>query len=94
MAIASPDSDPTPKWARTILSATRSRNRVRGSPDVLFLMADLVATRAACGGCCAVSGMAFDFVIVGNGQAKRPFAPSLDRIDPSQPYRRDNVLLG
>lgn len=56
-------------------------------------MADLIAVWEICNGCCAFSGLPFDFQVIGNGQAKRPFAPSLDRIDRHQPYRRDNVRL-
>lgn len=56
-------------------------------------MADLTAVWEACNGCCAFSGLPFNFQVIGNGQAKRPFAPSLDRIDRHQPYRRDNVRL-
>ena len=56
-------------------------------------MADLVAVWRDCAGCCKVSGLPFDLQVVGNGQARRPFAPSLDRIDRHKPYRRDNVRL-
>ena len=56
-------------------------------------MADLTAAWAACGGCCSVSGLPFSFLVVGDGQAKPPFAPSLDRIDRHQPYQRNNVRL-
>jgi len=56
-------------------------------------IADLVAIWNACGGRCAVSGLPFSLQVVGDGQAKRPFAPSLDRIDRHRPYRRDNVRL-
>jgi hypothetical protein len=56
-------------------------------------MADLAAAWNACSGRCAVSGMAFGLQIVGDGEAKRPFAPSLDRIDRHKSYRRKNVRL-
>jgi hypothetical protein len=56
-------------------------------------MSDLEAAWKNCGGSCAVSGMPFDFRAVGDGQARHPFAPSLDRIDRHKSYRRDNVRL-
>jgi hypothetical protein len=56
-------------------------------------MDDLAAAWEACSGCCAISGLPFGLQVVGDGQAKRPFAPSLDRIDRHKPYRRDNVRL-
>jgi hypothetical protein len=68
------------------------RGIVSGSPPV-YTMADLAAVWEACGGCCAVSGLPFGLVAFGDGQAQRPFAPSLDRIDRHKPYRRDNVRL-
>jgi hypothetical protein len=74
------------------VSAANARNRARESDEV-FSMNDLAAAWEASGGCCAVSGLAFDLQVVGDGQAKHPFAPSLDRIDRHKPYRRDNVRL-
>jgi hypothetical protein len=56
-------------------------------------MSDLAAAWQASGGHCAVSGLAFDLQVVGDGQARHPFAPSLDRINRHKPYRRDNVRL-
>jgi Mrr restriction endonuclease-like protein len=87
-----PDSNRPPKWARTLVSAANARNRVRESQEV-FSMVDLAAVWEACSGCCAISGLPFGLQVVGDGQAKRPFAPSLDRIDRHKPYRRDNVRL-
>jgi hypothetical protein len=92
MPIDPPDGSPPPKWARTLVNAANARNRARGSQED-FLMSDLEAAWESCGGCCAVSGMPFDFQVVGDGQARRPFAPSLDRIDRHKPYQRDNVRL-
>jgi hypothetical protein len=42
---------------------------------------------------CALSGLRFDLRIIGSGKARRPFAPSLDRIDSTGGYTRDNVRL-
>ena len=44
-------------------------------------------------GCCAITGMTFSLKRVGTGQARRPFAPSLDRVDGEGGYTRDNVRL-
>jgi hypothetical protein len=92
MPIDPPNSARPPKWARALVSAANARNRARESQET-FSMDDLAAAWETCGGRCAVSGMAFNLVAVGDGQAKRPFAPSLDRIDRHKPYQRDNVRL-
>src|SRR6202051_4771987 len=100
MPIDPPNKDSPPKWARTLVSAANSRNRARETKEQKeqrsieqFSMADLAAVWEECRGCCAVSGLAFGLQIFGDGQAKRPFAPSLDRIDRHKPYSRDNVRL-
>jgi hypothetical protein len=46
-----------------------------------------------CEGRCAVSGLEFSEALVGTGRARRPYAPSLDRIDRSRGYEPDNVRL-
>jgi hypothetical protein len=66
MRIDPPDSDPPPKWARTLVSAANARNRARES-DAVFSMNDLAAAWQASGGRCAVSGLAFDLQVVGDG---------------------------
>jgi hypothetical protein len=53
----------------------------------------LVALWHRCGGRCAITGLPFSEKKVGGGQAKRAFAPSLDRIDPEGPYARENCRL-
>lgn len=40
-----------------------------------------------------MSGLPFNLRVVGGGKARRPFAPSLDRIDAASGYTRDNVRL-
>jgi hypothetical protein len=92
MAIDPPTVTHPPKWAQVLVSAANARNRTRGSEDV-YSMTDLDAAWKACGGCCAISGLPFSLQVVGDGQAKRPFAPSLDRVDRHKPYGRDNVRL-
>jgi hypothetical protein len=96
MPIQPPTTDPAPKWAQVLVNAANGRNRMRGhagAPVEFYSMVDLVTAWKECGGRCAVSGLPFDLQKVGDGQAKRPFAPSLDRINRHNPYRRDNVRL-
>ena len=92
MAIEPPDRTAPPTWAQVLVNAANSRNILRGSPDK-YTHDDLCAAWKRSKGKCEVSGLDFDFEIYGNGQAKRPFAPSLDRINPDRPYCRDNVRL-
>ncbi|MBN9559767.1 MAG: winged helix-turn-helix domain-containing protein [Alphaproteobacteria bacterium] len=92
MSIDPPDQNRPPKWTQALVNAANSRNRARGSSEI-FSMADLAAAWEACGGRCAFSGLPFNLQLVGDGQAKRPFAPSLDRIDRHKPYQKDNVRL-
>ena len=40
-----------------------------------------------------LSGLAFRLTEVGSGAARRPYAPSLDRIDATLPYSRANCRL-
>jgi hypothetical protein len=95
MPIDPPDTKPAPRWASQLVSAANSRNRARWPhlDHALFRIEDLMEVWKACGGTCAVSGLPFNLTIVGTGQAKRPFAPSLDRKNRDLPYRQDNVRL-
>jgi hypothetical protein len=94
MPIDPPRSEPLPKWARALLAAAKTRNKIRDpNAPADYSTDDLIWAWDCCGGCCAVSGLPFSLEVVGNGQAKRPFAPSLDRIDRHQPYTRKNVRL-
>src|SRR5271156_4618357 len=92
MAIDPPGAERPPKWAQVLVNAANARNRARESQEV-YSMDDLSAAWEANRGCCAISGLPFGLQVVGDGQAKRPFAPSLDRIARKKPYRRDNVRL-
>jgi hypothetical protein len=94
VAIDLPTGRPTPKWARTLVAAAKTRNRIRApNAPTDYSIDDLIWAWNLCGGCCQVSGLPFSLEVVGNGQAKRPFAPSLDRIDRHQPYTKGNVRL-
>jgi hypothetical protein len=58
-----------------------------------FTEEDLMIAWERCEGRCAVSGLEFSEVQVGGGKARRPYAPSLDRIEPRRGYEPDNVRL-
>jgi hypothetical protein len=58
-----------------------------------FTEEDLMTAWERCEGRCAVSGFEFSEAHVGGGRARRPYAPSLDRIDPRRGYEPDNVRL-
>lgn len=92
MSIIPPFHDPAPKWARALVCAANGRNCARMATEV-YLIADLLVAWEACSGCCAFSGMPFSLEVYGDGQAKRPFAPSLDRIDRHRSYQKSNVRL-
>jgi hypothetical protein len=92
MAIDPPAIERPPKWAQVLVNAANARNRARELQEV-YSMEDLTAAWEASGGCCAISGLPFSLQVCGDGQAERPFAPSLDRIDRHKPYRRDNVRI-
>jgi len=82
-----------PKWVRTLINAANSRNRTRGRADLTILEADLIAIWERAKGRCEIARMPFSFEPVGGGKAKRPYAPSLDRIDPDGFYEPDNLRL-
>ena len=78
---------------RSVAAGAMQRARVRGlsvDPDLVALTFELFEAQGAR---CALSGIGFDLRVVGTGQARRPFAPSLDRIDASAGYTRDNTRL-
>jgi hypothetical protein len=78
---------------RSVASSAMQRARLRGlsvDPDLVALTFELFEAQGAR---CALTGIGFDLRVVGTGQARRPFAPSLDRIDASAGYTRDNTRL-
>jgi hypothetical protein len=78
---------------RSVAAGAMQRARARGlpvDPDLVALTFELFDAQGAR---CALTGIGFDLRVVGIGQARRPFAPSLDRIDSSGGYTRDNTRL-
>jgi hypothetical protein len=93
MSFLPPKTIPTPAWARAALSAAKSRNGAMGYKGPAYSIDDLTHAWNLSGGRCAVSGLEFDNRRCGNGQAKHPFAPSMDRENADGYYTRDNVRL-
>jgi hypothetical protein len=77
----------------SIAAGAIQRARKRSLPVDADLAALTFEIYAAQGARCALTGIQFDLCVVGTGQARRPFAPSLDRIDSSEGYTRDNTRL-
>lgn len=81
-----------PRWALVMVSRATWKNATRWGAGP-FTQEDLRAVWSRCGGRCELTGLHFRETQIGSGRARRPFAPSLDRIDPEQPYTRDNCRL-
>lgn len=78
---------------RQMARGARQRARRHGLPSDDDLVDFAGALFHAQHGRCALTGLSFDLREVGTGQAKRPFAPSLDRIEGDKGYTKDNVRL-
>ena len=78
---------------RQLASAAAQRAGTRGLPVETDLPDRVLALYRAQNGRCALTGRAFDLRQVGQGKARRPFAPSIDRVDASGGYTRDNIRL-
>jgi hypothetical protein len=89
------DGEPLPEWARQQVRCANSRNNARDWNEVppLFSEECIRQLWRKCRGRCAMTGLPFDDKEVGTGQARRPFAPSLDRVDPDKPYTVENCRL-
>ena len=79
-----------PKWAKTWISRADRHN---GPSGPRFTENDLLELWRRCDGRCAVTGLNFSEEKVGGGRAKRAFAPSIDKIDPSGVYELENCRL-
>jgi hypothetical protein len=79
-----------PAWARRLIYAANQRN---GPDGPRFTEQDLMVLWERCGGRCKITHLDFSDEKVGLGQAKRAYAPSLDRIDPEGLYTADNCRL-
>jgi hypothetical protein len=79
-----------PAWASRLIHRANLRNGADGPP---FTQQDLVALWDDCNGRCKITRLEFSDEKVGRGQAKRAYAPSLDRINPEEPYTVANCRL-
>lgn len=79
-------------WASAAYHRAKTNAKERGIP-FLITLEDFKNIIERAGGKCEVSGIAFCFK-TGRGEfRRRPFIPSLDRIDSSKPYEYDNLRL-
>ncbi len=87
------DDEPLPTWARQMVSVACWKIGKRWPQARAFEEVYLRALWKECGGRCMLTGLPFMETKVGTGKAKRPFAPSLDRIDAEQLYSLKNCRL-
>ncbi len=80
------------QWAENLRRRANSVNRASGF-SAAITATDMIQLWDRCDGACSLTGLRFTGTIVGTGQTKRAFAPSLDRIDPEGPYSLDNCRL-
>lgn len=79
-----------------VLKAARSRRsyaRSRGIPFDEDLPSAMLQRYRETGGRCEVSGLTLADDVLGHGAAPRPFQPSVDRIDSTLGYTKDNCRL-
>ncbi len=91
-ALPPPVPGSMPRWARELLTRARQRARRENIPFQLGIE-DIVVLYERCEGVCAVSGLPFTEERFDRALVKRPFAPSLDRINPHKGYTLDNARL-
>lgn len=77
---------------RTLAAGLASKGK-RGAlrwKEVTITSEDVEALADQNGWCCAVTGLPFRLNKINN---RRPYAPSVDRIDPAKGYHRDNCRI-
>jgi hypothetical protein len=85
------DANDLPGWAEQVRQAKNRINQIKW-PNLKAELSkdDMVDLWKECSGRCSITGLAFNNDKYGQGAAKRAFAPSLDRIDPTKPYTHEN----
>lgn len=78
-----------PTWAKNLYTQTKGRAKKRGSEFSISkeAYAAMVSDR------CALTGILFDTEPAAERHYKRPFAPSMDRIDCAEGYTETNVRI-
>lgn len=89
-APVSPRLDEIKRKSRYLLKQTRKNAKARGIPFTLG-MEDLEALLDESGGYCQITGIEFDFEWAGGN--RRPWTPSIDRIDSDSGYSLENCRL-
>lgn len=77
-----------PPWARQAYMSAERRSRLRGRSEMLSIDEFRAVVARACG-VCEITGIALDT----SGSGRRPFAPSLDRINAAAGYVVGNVRV-
>lgn len=80
-----------PRFIKRLLDQAKGRAKVIGVPFKL-LVEDFQELYEKSGKHCAVSGLPFDIAQI-DGVHRRPYAPSIDRIDGMLGYTKDNCRI-
>lgn len=85
-------ADALPKWAANLFRQTKKNADARGIEFALEKL-DLVEMVAASNGKCSVTGMALEIASLERKGMRRPWMPSIDRINSDRGYTPDNCRI-
>ena len=83
------DGDAPPVWARKMMHAAIWRSKQVNATCNLTIE-DMLYLAKRANGHCEFTGLAFSSEAFRGNARRRPFAPSLDRIEPEKGYTREN----